>query len=87
MTVDEASCLGRSTLLSDIPAHREQNPSRATFFTPFDVEELAEQMQRIWIENTPGPDVEKENACRSEAPERMRKYANSFLEIVREVVN
>lgn len=86
MTVDEAQSLGKPMLLSDIPAHREQNPAGAVFFDALNSEELAEKMENIWLEGTPGPNVGLEAAYRRELPERRRKYAESFMAVVREVV-
>jgi len=34
--VDEARSVGKRLLISDIPAHREQNPPEAIFFNPQD---------------------------------------------------
>jgi len=86
MTVDESRSLGKPMLLSDIPAHREQNPAGAVFFDALNSEELAEKMENIWREGTPGPNSNLEEAYRRELPERRRKYAESFMAIVREVV-
>jgi len=87
MTVDEARSLGKPTLLSDIAAHREQNPLGAVFFSPLASEELADQMERMWREAEPGPNAEAEATSRRELPARMYKYAESFMAVVREVVN
>lgn len=87
MTVDEARCLGKATLLSDIGPHREQNPPRGVFFDPLDEKNLAECMLQIWTQNTAGPARESEKAHRLTADERMRHYADSFMEIVAQALN
>ena len=86
MTVDEARSFGKQILVSDIAPHREQNPTRATFFDKLDCESLAEQMERIWREVEPGPDARLEATSRNEMPERMRNYAESFIAIANEVL-
>lgn len=86
MTVDETRSLSKPMILSDIPAHREQQSS-GIFFEPLNSEELAEKMEHIWNEGTPGPNFEGEAEYRRELPERKRKYAGSFMSIVREVVD
>ena len=87
MTVDEARSFGKQILISDIAPHREQNPPRAVFFDKLDSESLALQMERIWREIAPGPNAEIEAVSRNEMPARMRNYAESFVAIVREVLN
>ena len=86
MTVDEARSFGKQILVSDIAPHREQNPTRATFFDKLDCESLAEQMERIWREVEPGPDARLEATSRNDMPERMRNYAESFIAIANEVL-
>jgi glycosyltransferase involved in cell wall biosynthesis len=78
-TVDEARSVGKRVLLSDIPAHREQNPPKATFFNPLDCDELSEKLGEIWIDSKPGPDTELEFEARNVLPERLRAYAEGFL--------
>src|SRR5258705_1108659 len=68
MTVDEARSFGKQILVSDIAPHREQNPPRATFFDKLDCENLAHQMERVWRENSPGPEARVEGTCRSVMP-------------------
>ena len=87
MTVDEARSFGKQMLISDIAPHREQNPPQAAFFNKLDSEGLALQMERIWREIAPGPNAEIEAVSRNEMPARMRNYAESFVAIVREVLN
>jgi len=87
MTVDEARSVGKQALLSDIPAHREQNPPQAVFFEPRDCEDLAIKLKHIWHQKSPGPDMELEMQARQSLPERRRKYAESFMSVVHEVVD
>lgn len=86
MTADEARSIGKKTILSDIPAHREQRIPRATFFDPLNPDELAEKLARTWVETRPGPDFELESHAREELPKRLQSYAESFLSIAREAI-
>lgn len=80
-TVDEARSVGKQVLLSDIPAHREQNPPKATFFNPRDCDELSEKLAQVWLNSKPGPDAELELEARNTLPERLRAYAEDFFHI------
>lgn len=44
-TVEEAKALGVAVLLSDLPVHREQDPSRGLFFNPANPADLASKMR------------------------------------------
>lgn len=46
-TVEEAKVLEVTILLSDLPVHREQNPSRASYFDPVNSRELASMLRAI----------------------------------------
>ena len=86
LVVDEARSLGKQMLLSDIPAHREQNPPRSIFFNPRDEEDFARQMKLVWDEKSPGPDPELEAEARASLPFRIKAFSDSFMSVVREVV-
>lgn len=86
LAVDEARTVGKQVLLSDIPAHREQNPPKATFFNLYDCEDLAKKLDKIWLSTSPGPDIELELQARQILPERLHECAESFLSVVREMV-
>ena len=83
-TVDEARSLGKLVLVSDIPAHREQDPPQATFFNPFDAEDLAARLQTVWRAGKAGPDGAREAAAREQLHERRRAYAQEFVALARE---
>lgn len=84
LTLDEARSVGKRVLISDIPAHREQDPPRASYFDPRDCRELAEKMLEIWEKTGPGPDRELEEKAMEEAGSRILEYRDSFLSIVKE---
>lgn len=85
MSVDEARSLGKQVLLSDISAHREQDPPGAVFFDPRDHEDLARKLEHLWRDKSPGPDRELEFEARQSLPQRVRACAASFMSMVREV--
>jgi len=84
ITVDEARSVGKQMVISDIPAHREQNPPRATYFDPSNVEELAQKLAAVWRESPPGPDAALESEARKAQPGRVTAYAEAFERIARE---
>ena len=85
-TVEEARSIGKKSLLSDIPTHREQNPPGAIFFDPQDVEDLAAKLESIWRNTMPGPDLQMEIAARRGLDGRLRAYAEAFMQIAQEAV-
>jgi glycosyltransferase involved in cell wall biosynthesis len=87
LTADEARSLGKKMLLSDIEAHREQNPPAAIFFDPRDYEDLASKMAAIWNENSPGPDLELEAQARESLRSRAKAFAESFISVVNEILH
>jgi glycosyltransferase involved in cell wall biosynthesis len=86
LTTDEARSVGKQTLLSDISAHREQNPPRAIFFDPSDEQELASKLKLVWSQQSPGPDFELEAEARETLPSRLRLFGESFMSVLREVI-
>ncbi len=85
MSVDEARSLGKQVIVSDIAAHREQNPPKAIFFDPKNRDELAEKLREVWQVSKPGPDFELEAEARVSLPSRLAAFAGTFLAYCREV--
>lgn len=46
--VEDAKAFQKTIILSDLPVHREQNPSKVVYFDPNDVNDLARKMLEIW---------------------------------------
>jgi len=86
LSVDEACSVGKKILLSDIPAHREQDVPQGVFFDPRNVEDLAEKLRAIWLDAVPGPHLEMEFEARKKLPQRLATCANSFMAVVQEVI-
>jgi glycosyltransferase involved in cell wall biosynthesis len=85
-TVEEAKSLGKPLLVSDIVIHREQNPTRAIFFSPHDAEALAQVMVRAYEEFRPGPDAEQEAGARKMLALRTRDFGQRFVNIVTDAI-
>ena len=86
LTVDEARSLGKRVLVSDIPAHREQDAPKVTYFDPYDSGDLAEKLHTVWRDIEPGPDVELELGARQSLAGRIRACAESFMSVVNDVI-
>jgi glycosyltransferase involved in cell wall biosynthesis len=84
ITVDEARSIGKRVVISDIPAHHEQNPPHAIYFDPNNAEELAQRLATIWKESLGGPDVALEKEARDAQPGRVRAYAEKFADVARD---
>jgi glycosyltransferase involved in cell wall biosynthesis len=85
-SIDEARSLGKRVLVSDIGAHRDQHLPKATFFDPYEPEDLAGKLAEIWEESEPGPDLELEREARRQLPARRRAYAQQFVAIAQEAI-
>jgi glycosyltransferase involved in cell wall biosynthesis len=80
-TVEEAKSLGKRVLLSDIPVHREQAPSRGRFFAPDDASALSALLREAW--DSVDDEEERravEDALR-ELPRRQRAFGSAYEEI------
>lgn len=84
-TVEEAKSLGKGMVLSDINVHREQNPPQAYYFDPNNPLELADILVSLWRGKEPGPDYRLEEQARKKLPERTRKFAESYQDVVLEL--
>ena len=81
--VEDARCLGKHMLASDISVHKEQNPPYCVFFQPESYEELAGHMEESWVKLVPGPDPEREYKARQAAMEAVKAYGDRILDIAR----
>jgi glycosyltransferase involved in cell wall biosynthesis len=80
-TVEEAKALGKQTLLSDIPVHREQAPPGADYFPTDSPEALAALLRKWAAIKSPPPhsvDVERQYA------ERLRGFGRDYLSILKQ---
>ncbi len=81
--VEDARCLGKPIIISDISVHREQNPPDSIFFKPNSPENLAAILEQWWVNLTPGPDVNQEAIARKNNLADTQIYGYSFLDIVK----
>ena len=86
-TVEECKSVGKTIILSDIPVHREQAPHQAFYFNPKDPEALANCLVNVFNKKEPGPDYELEALAREQLPKRTRKFGQTFVDIVKEIVS
>ena len=80
-TVEEAKSLDKRIILSDIPVHREQNPSHASFFPPDDAHELAAILWEVWSASESG-EVNNIGQAQIETDQRRIEFARSYQNIV-----
>ncbi len=81
--VEEARCLAKPIILSDIAVHREQTPPESIFFPPASAETLKGILGEWWQRLTPGPERVQESAVRARALEEVSRFGYHFLEIAR----
>ena len=88
LALEEARSLGKPTLASDIPSHREQEAGGSClFFEPHDAEDLARKLVLLWREAPAGILPEREEAAKTATKGRRHEYAAAFLTIAQEVVS
>lgn len=79
-TVEDARAFGKRLVLSDLPAHREQDPEGARYASPRDPDAFAAAMREA-LEDRGAPD---EAAALAAQRERVAAYARTFCEIALE---
>ncbi|MEN6414758.1 MAG: glycosyltransferase family 1 protein [Veillonellales bacterium] len=83
--VEEARSLGKPTLLSDIPIHREQDPSGGVFFNPRDSLDLAMKLEEFWSNSNNEEDAHlKYNV--EDATARHQVFAKTYEKIILETI-
>jgi glycosyltransferase involved in cell wall biosynthesis len=78
-SVEEAHCLGKTIILSDIPVHREQNPAAAIFFDPNSSPSLAQVMQQAWEQLPGGSDLQRETDSLTQYRKLVEGFGETFL--------
>lgn len=86
-SVEEAKSLGKRVILSDIPVHREQNPSRGLYFSPDSPDALWSALKIVMGQDS---SVETDEKSMREAalvlPGRMRQYGRAYETIIRSII-
>ena len=81
--VEDARCLGKASILSDIPVHREQDPPYNIFFQSDSAEHLATVLAECWKTLPPGPHPENEASARKNNRGEVQAFGYRFLEIAK----
>lgn len=81
--VEDARCLGKQLILSNLPVNLEQNPPHSIFFERNSSEHLADLLEDRWNHLSSGPDLEKEEIARANNVNEVQAFGYRFLEIVR----
>lgn len=83
--VEDARCLGKRMILSDLPVNIEQNPPNSTFFERNSPEHLASLLANWWEHLSPGPDIEQEAITKTNNFMEVQEFGYRFLEIAKTV--
>jgi len=83
-TVEEAKALDKTILLSNLPVHIEQNPSRGLFFDPMDAEELAGKMLNVY-EKFVGQETRNFLICSKDYESSRIAFAQTYQDMVDEL--
>lgn len=81
--VEDARCLGKHLILSDLPVHLEQNPPHSRFFERESADSLSAIMADYWQALSPGPDLEMESMARAANKAEVVEFAKNFLAIAK----
>jgi glycosyltransferase involved in cell wall biosynthesis len=82
-SIEEAKSLGKRVIASDLAVNIEQIPD-ADFFPRHDAEKLADTLEHVAKQASPGPDLAREAIARAECPERVTQFARQFVAAARE---
>jgi glycosyltransferase involved in cell wall biosynthesis len=85
-TVEEAKSMGKKLIVSDIPVHREQNPTGALFFAPDDVAALSALLLDLWTRRE-DDDAGAANAARAALVDRTLAFGENYIELLEELVS
>jgi glycosyltransferase involved in cell wall biosynthesis len=81
-TVEEAKSMAKKLILSNIPVHREQNPSGALFFDPDDEQGLSQAMAAYWASPIDVVSKEDEKQAAEDLYRRTLAYAEGYSRVV-----
>jgi glycosyltransferase involved in cell wall biosynthesis len=79
--VEDSRLFGKPIILSNIPVHREQNPELGRYFEPHSSEDLADAINRLWLDGKPGPQLLAESEGRLQSINAAHRMAKTFLSI------
>jgi glycosyltransferase involved in cell wall biosynthesis len=81
--VEDARCLGKRMILSDLPVNIEQNPPNSTFFERNSPDNLASLLANWWEHLSPGPDIEQEAIAKTNNIMEVQEFGYRFLEMAK----
>ncbi|MBR8834033.1 MAG: glycosyltransferase [Stigonema ocellatum SAG 48.90 = DSM 106950] len=81
--VEDARCLGKRMILSDLLVNIEQNPPNSLFFERNSPDHLASILADWWEHLSPGPDVEQEAIAKTNSFSEVQAFGYRFLEIAK----
>jgi hypothetical protein len=81
--VEDARCLGKKIILSDIPVHMEQDPPDSVYFDRYSPQQLADLISEWWMNLPSGVNSELENLALKRSEQDVKQYGYQFLEIAR----
>ncbi|PSN16515.1 glycosyltransferase [filamentous cyanobacterium CCT1] len=79
--IEDAKCLGKHLILSDLPVNKEQNPPHSVFFKRNSAEHLATFLANCWQHLMPGPSPEDEAMAKANNLKEIKIFGETFLEI------
>ena len=79
--VEDARCLGKPMILSDIPVHLEQNPLNSVYFERNSAEALALELANIWEHFSGTVNFDQESIARKNNLKAVQLLGLRFLEI------
>lgn len=82
LTITEARMMGKTSILTDIPAFREQAPDYALFFDPHRPEELADAMARVARDWSPEEDARRRASAEGKRQAAQEGYARGYEKLV-----
>ncbi len=81
--IEDARCLGKSMIISDLPVNFEQNPPNSIFFDRNSPESLAPLLEDWWEHLSSGPDPEREAIAKANNLSEVQAFGYRFLEIAK----
>jgi hypothetical protein len=79
--LEDAQCLGKPIIASDLEVHQEQNPPMASYFPVGDSKGLASEIEKLWSIKPMGYDEMAEKNGLARQIERGKDFAHRFISI------
>lgn len=84
--LEDAQCLGKPIIATDLEVHREQNPPKIQYFPVGDSEALASEIETFLITGPRGYDKREEKIGLDRQLKRGEDFANRFIGIASKIV-